>query len=464
MKIEKKITYSTIFNIGLLLMIGLFAIQNMNLVLTKLRFAEIADDLNASFLEMRLAEKNYFLYGDKEALPELEERITGAVQILNSVRADIIRATGKDNLDQLESYLKKYSSAVEEMKKTKAHDMNSEARLRAQGRELREFSDKLTRLERIKVNEILLNSKYLLLFSLFGVLFFALTVSHYVSKSIVRPIKDIEKLARTISGGDFKVIDNAIPEDEMGSVIKAMNQMSQQLKLREEEIIQSKKLASLGVLVAGVAHEINNPLNNISMIAQTYNENYAAITPWQRLEFMDKIQGETERIKDIVKNLLDFSKPKAPDLRETDMNETVRKTLKLVQNMLDVSNVNTNLNLANGLPPVLIDEQQIQQVFVNLIINAIQATQKDGKLVISTRAGKEPGTVEITFWDNGKGISPEFLPHIFDPFFSTKEQGGTGLGLWVSYGILKNHGGTIRVESKVGTGTVFTVQLPALKK
>jgi signal transduction histidine kinase len=240
--------------------------------------------------------------------------------------------------------------------------------------------------------------------------------------------------------------------------------MSEELKNREDQIIQSKKLASLGILVAGVAHELNNPLNNISMIAQTYQEAYDGLSREQRLEFMEKVEGETERIQAVVRSLLDFAKPKELNLDKADMNEVIRTSLRLVQNMLDVSNIETVLYLAEGLPPVLIDKPQIQQVLVNLITNAIQAMSSGGRLNISTRIGKEPDTVEASILDTGKGIPQEFMPHIFDPFFSTKEEGGTGLGLWVSYGIIKNHKGNIFAESKIGSGTVFTVQLPVYGK
>jgi signal transduction histidine kinase len=132
--------------------------------------------------------------------------------------------------------------------------------------------------------------------------------------------------------------------------------------------------------------------------------------------------------------------------------------------MIDVSNITTKVNLDDVLPPVFIDEHQIQQVLVNLITNAVQAMSSGGRLVISSRPGKNGDSVEIGVADTGKGIPPEFLPHIFDPFFSTKGDGGTGLGLSVSYGIIKNHKGDIRVESKVGVGTTFTIELPLYKK
>ncbi len=240
--------------------------------------------------------------------------------------------------------------------------------------------------------------------------------------------------------------------------------MSEELGHREEELIQSKKLASLGILTAGVAHELTNPLNNISMIAQTYAELYPKLGEHDRIEFMNKVDAETERIRKIVKNLLDFSKPKDANPNEADINMVVQKTLTLVQNMIDVSNIDTSIHLADGLPHVFVDEHQIQQVLVNLITNAVQAMTSGGRLVLSSRPGKKGNSVEIGVADTGKGIAPEFLPHIFDPFFSTKGEGGTGLGLSVSYGIIKNHHGEIRVDSMVGVGTTFTIELPQYNK
>jgi signal transduction histidine kinase len=131
-----------------------------------------------------------------------------------------------------------------------------------------------------------------------------------------------------------------------------------------------------------------------------------------------------------------------------------------MQNTLDISNIDLTMSLFPHLPPVFIDRHQIQQVLINLITNAVQAMTPGSSLFIGTRSGKEPGVVEVTIKDSGKGIPPEYVPHIFDPFFSTKGEGGTGLGLSVSYGIVRNHSGDIRVESKVGVGTTFTMELP----
>jgi signal transduction histidine kinase len=175
---------------------------------------------------------------------------------------------------------------------------------------------------------------------------------------------------------------------------------------------------------------------------------------------MNKVEGETDRMKEIVKNFLDFSKPKDPHLRKTDINLTIQKAFKLMQNMLYISNIETEFDLNETLPKIYIDENQIQQVLVNLITNAVQAMTKNGKLYIASKLDKNENYIEITITDTGKGIPAEWIPHIFDPFFSTKGEGGTGLGLSVSYGIIQNHKGDITVKSKVGEGTTFTIRLP----
>jgi two-component system NtrC family sensor kinase len=464
MKIEKKLIISNVINGAFIILIGLFAFQNMNMVLTKLRFVEIADDLNASFLEMRLSEKNYFLYNNRDTLSEIQSKIEQTRETLKSAQGDIIPAIGEKDLRELENRLSTYETVISQAAARMGQDASLGESIRTAGRSLKEYSDSITQLERRRVNDIISGSKSILILSFWAILILSLLISHYISQKIVRSLREIEAMTKSISGGNFNRIEGLQTRDELGSVITAINSMSEELAHREEQIIQSKKLASLGILTAGVAHEITNPLNNISMIAQTYDELYNKLDEQDRISFMQRVEAETERIRKIVKNLLDFSKPKEAHPREADINAVIRKTLMLVQNMVDVSGIETSLQLGKGLPHVFVDEHQIEQVLVNLVTNAVQAMSAGGWLVISSRSGNHGESVEIGVCDTGRGIPPEFVPHIFDPFFSTKGDGGTGLGLSVSYGIIRNHCGEIRVESKVGVGTTFTVELPKYKQ
>ena len=464
MKIEHKIILSYFFYVGFIVLIGLFSYQDMNRVLAKLRFVEIADDLNASFLEMRISEKNFFLYKDRKTLVEITDMINSSMRTIDTMKVDIARAIGESNLEQLKLHLEKYAAVIGEIKSNRGNNTQLELELRTEGIRLREFSKKTTQMERKLVNDIILSSKKVLFISFWGIVLAAVAVGHFVSKKILNSLRAIEKVAVSISNGNFSKVENVTSHDEFGSVIKAINYMSEQLETREEMILQSKKLASLGILTAGVAHELVNPLNNISMISQNFVDLYDHLNEEDRIGLMNKVAVETKRIEEIVKNLLDFSRPKGANMKEADINDTIRKSLKFMQNTLDISNIETKLALNSDIPLVFIDENQIQQVLVNLILNAVQAMSHNGELFIETRFVPEKESVEIDVGDTGKGIPTEFLPYIFDPFFSTKGVGGTGLGMWVSYGIIKNHKGNIMVKSAVDVGTTFTIDLPVYKK
>jgi two-component system NtrC family sensor kinase len=464
MKIEYKIISSYIFAVIFIALMGLFSFRIMNQALSKLRFIEIADDLNASFLEMRISEKNYFLYRDANILFDITEKINHTTASIETLKADITPAIGEDNLQKLKLYLNAYAAVIEKIKANKTINPKLELQLRTEGRNLRNFSEEITKAERKRVNNIINTRKKVALISFIGIFLIAIASGHYVSKKILNSLRAIEKVTWPISQGNFSKIEDISSDDEFGSVINAINYMSEQLKTREEEILQSKKLASLGIITAGVAHELVNPLNNISMISQNFVELYDHLNKESRIELMNSVAGETKRIEEIVKNLLDFSKPKEANMKKANINDAVRKSLKLMQNTLDISNIDTKLSLNSDIPLVLIDDNQIQQVLVNLILNAVQAMPSGGKLFIETRSTAEENTVRTVISDTGKGIPKEFLPFIFDPFFSTKGVGGTGLGMWVSYGIIKNHKGNIKVVSTVGVGTTFTIELPVYKK
>ncbi len=417
-----------------------------------------ATELSTRFIfELRLLEKNYMLFRDKNSSNKLNSALS---QLKNIIPFCFECVPYIEAIHNLFATYEKNDSMVNDLQVT--------------GDKLEEITNRIAGSERQKVSSFLTLTQRLLLAAL-GLLctlgpFFVYKTAGY----IVAPIKRLAEITKKISDGDITLRAPLKEHDETYSLAVSFNTMLDDLQFTQEslgkslsllhekeaQLGESKKLASLGVLTAGVAHELTNPLNNISMIAQTYAEMYDKLSREDRIKFMNKVEEETERIKEIVKNLLNFSKPKEANLKEADINTVVQNTLRLVQNMLDVSNINTNLSLEDGVPHVFIDENQIQQVFVNLITNAVQAMSPKGELSIVTRYNKNNDSVEIYFKDTGKGILPEFLPHIFDPFFSTKGVEGTGLGLSVSYGIIKKHKGNISVESKVEVGTTFTIELP----
>jgi two-component system, NtrC family, sensor kinase len=237
--------------------------------------------------------------------------------------------------------------------------------------------------------------------------------------------------------------------------------MARELEKREQELMQSGKLASLGVMISGVAHELGNPLNNISLIAQTYLSLYDLMGDEEKKTYMGDVYLQTERIKKIVENLLDFSRQKKQELTESQMEDIVRRSLGLVNNNLKVSKVKPHLTIGGQLAPVYVDAPQIDQVFINLFMNAAQAMPRGGDLFIDVQ--QEGGWIIVRVRDTGTGINKDILPYIFDPFFTTKSTRGTGLGLSVSYGIIRQHHGDITVDSAEGQGTTFTIKIPVME-
>jgi two-component system NtrC family sensor kinase len=245
---------------------------------------------------------------------------------------------------------------------------------------------------------------------------------------------------------------------------------TEQLKAAQKKLVQSDRLASLGQLAASVAHEINNPVSgvlNLAMLMQRILKEDGV--PPERLpdfrKYLGQVVSETSRVGRIVSDLLAFSRRGKPQRAPADLNKIVRMTLSLVQHKLKLSNVEVEATLREDLPAVPCDASQMQQVVLNLVLNAAEATQnkaldkRPGRLTIETFAAD--GMVWLTVSDNGDGIPAENLARIFDPFFTTKSDGkGVGLGLAVSYGIIQAHGGDIEVKSKVGEGATFAVSLP----
>jgi len=241
---------------------------------------------------------------------------------------------------------------------------------------------------------------------------------------------------------------------------------TQQLQAAQKKLLHSDRLASLGQLSASVAHEINNPVSgvlNLSMLLQRMLKDDGI--PPNRIEefrkYLSQVVNETARVGRIVSDLLAFSRRSKPQRTPADLNKIVKMTLSLVQHKMKLSNVTVEQNLREDLPAAACDASQVQQVVLNLLLNAAEATQSkaDRRVTVSTEAG--PGEVRLLVADNGEGIQPENLTKIFDPFFTTKAEGkGVGLGLAVSYGIIQAHGGDIEVKSDVGKGATFVVSLP----
>jgi len=304
----------------------------------------------------------------------------------------------------------------------------------------------------------------------------AIGLGYILAGKIMSPVRRLIRASQQVSEGNLSPEIDPISKDEIGVLQNTFKDMIASLEERdrrrraesENRLLQSEKQASIGRLAAGVAHEINNPLTGVL----TYTHMLL-----RRKDIGDDIRSDleaiaksTDRVRKIVKGLLDFSRQTKLDMEPTDVNRLTRSVIEAMENHALVKGIKITFNAGENLPMVTLDRNQIQSVLINLIINALDATEPGDSINIYTATGlaaSDSGKkgVEITVADTGCGIPPENLDKLFDPFFTTKEVGqGTGLGLAVSFGIVQRHGGTIRVQSEVGKGTRFFIWLPIEKQ
>jgi len=294
----------------------------------------------------------------------------------------------------------------------------------------------------------------------------AVIVSCFLAGGLLKPIKRLVFASQQLAAGDLEHRVEVDSNGEIRQLAETFNFMASALKGRDEQLrehthqqlVKSERLATLGQLAAGVAHEINNPLGAVLMYTHLSLEEMEAEDPGR--QNLRKAVTEATRCKDIVKGLLDFARQTEPKIEQADVNEILERTLSLVEKQALFHNVRITRVLSPDLPKIMIDAGQIQQVFTNIILNAAEAMEGEGDLTVTTRMSADSQAIECEFTDTGSGILPENLGKLFDPFFTTKEVGrGTGLGLAVSYGIITRHKGTIDVDSEPGKGTTFTVRL-----
>jgi two-component system NtrC family sensor kinase len=329
-------------------------------------------------------------------------------------------------------------------------------------------------------------------FSLGFIAFAALLVGFFVHRLVYLPLRDLESGAQRLSTGN---LDQAIPVrsgDEFGKLAASFNVMTgalrnsraelrdwghtleqkvekrtQELRSAQAETMRGEKLASVGLLASGVAHELNNPLTGILTFSHLVRQKMPDKST--DAEDMDLVIRETKRCAAIIKRLLDFAREKLPEKKFTDLNQVIDDTVRIVEQPAHLRDIEITVHLDRTLPPIWIDADQIKQVIMNMLVNAQHAVEEKGSITVSTRRSLDPRApasepkpmVEISIVDTGCGIPETNLRRIFDPFFTSKDVGkGTGLGLSVSHGIVEAHGGLIEVESKVGEGSTFRVLLP----
>lgn len=317
-----------------------------------------------------------------------------------------------------------------------------------------------------------INNRAALIFSgitLTGVVL-AVFVALMISRGISLSIKNLVSASKQLANGNLEAQARKASKDELGELAETFNTMAAALKDRDEKlkeyarkkIMESERLALIGQLSANVAHELNNPLQGIVTYSYLLLEEETCSDDARTN--LQKIVVQANRCRDIIRGLLDFSRQKKPDKTLCDINALLRGCVSLIEKQALFQNIGIVWRLEEELPLVILDPSQVERVFLNLIINAAEAMDGNGRLILTTKHNRKKKTVEIKVQDTGHGITQENLTKIFDPFFTTKETGhGVGLGLAISYGIVKEHQGSLHVESEPEKGTTFTVSFPLTK-
>ncbi len=471
---------------------GVLAYKDLNTIRTHLAHLEISDDVTNTLLEARRYEKNYLLYGDPASLQEIGKYLALLKESIGKIRTEVSRNIGEEHLERMLLSLADYEYRIarlgqlrgelervrsgprgtgEYLRALRREEKETEEQLRTIARETQVYVEENAKAERSDIARILRYSSLLLAATLGMIVVFGTIVNIKLAKSIVTPIRDLERVTKKIARGDFGEALQVKGRDEISLLAESFNAMEakldhamtalddiiKQLQEKQAQLVEAEKLASIGKLAAGIAHEINNPLTSVLTFSNLMLEQCPPDDPrYGRLRLMVK---ETDRARTIVRQLLNFGRESVIKPVKININQPVTEIAESLVAQEAFKNMELSLQLADGLPEVYADPAQFGQVVLNILLNAIHAVTPPGKIGVTTRLNGK--NVEVLFSDTGKGIPEEHLHKIFDPFFTTKDASrGTGLGLAVSYGIIKKHGGDIAVESTVGKGTVFTVRLP----
>ncbi len=437
----------------------------------KLVFLESAGNYSFEVQQARRFEKNFFLYWTN--LEDAREHSHRARQILQRDREEMASVVGTASFDTMVRHVDRYEELLSRLDKLtenpgarETQDYGSiEEELRVHGAEMVEVAEQLLAKERESVRTMLQISQRILIFFLPVLLIVIVYVANFIARQMLQPLNRFMQATRRFAEGDFTPITpQRRYRDEFSELAMALNSMLHQLAHRQNLLVQAHKLKAVGTLTAGIAHELNNPINNIMLTASMLEEDFGNLPDEERLDMVRDLVDQAERSRVIVRNLLDFAREGEMKTGLIQIQDLIEEILQLTSNQCKLSKVKVDRRFSANLPAFHGDRQQISQVLLNLVLNAIDAMPGGGSLTVATGLAEERDYIMVQITDTGVGIPEHVLPSIFDPFFTTKPTGkGTGLGLSVSLGIVRKHGGDIRVRSRINEGTTFMVLLPMVK-
>lgn len=432
----------------------------------KIQALSITDHLSIEVQQARRFEKNFFLYHSN--LDDALNHVNTAQRLLQANSTLLAKMLGAPRLAQVGKAVEEYKGCLERLaaealvaKVTPARLAEFEAELRQAGAAMLNQVLRLSQEERQVIDRMLHRVQQIPLYFLLALLVLMIFWGHKLSRNILGPLSRLLRHTQRLAQGEFVPLSPMRPyQDELSDLADALNRMVSEITQRQRALIQTQKLKAIGTLTAGIAHELNNPINNITLLSHLLKENWPQYSETERQEALDDLIRQAQRCQNIIRQLLDFTRESEAIQEPLDLGELVQETVRLAANQIRLAGAELELELTPNLPRIHGDRQQLSQVILNLLLNALDAIPAGGRIRITLNQDGE-GQLCLAVTDNGPGIPPEILPQIFDPFFTTKPPGqGTGLGLAVSQGIVARHGGRIEVASQPGSGTTFTVILP----
>jgi two-component system NtrC family sensor kinase len=524
MSLKKKIALSFFISAFIIAILAAFEYINFVELRKQVRYLEVTDTINRKSLQLRRHEKNYFLYSPQKAdeesaavhayLDDLKDLLAknpdidktdklalrGSIaeyeRLFTSVESSARRLTdlfertkasyrnsGKFFSLVEATFLERPSQSSEFLEKAfllpRGHALITGLRgldadviaLRKTGEDIVATSKDLDKISREKAETVIRVSQIAIL--IFIPLFFIVGIGllFFITTNVVRRLMLLINVVEKTGKGSYPHLSLPLTKgnahDEVGVLIDKFNEMEDQLALHEaelehknKELMQARKLAAIGTLASGVAHELNNPLNNIYLSAQVLAREAGEDCSAGVKEAVNDIVGQAERVKRIVGDLLEFARGREPQLGQVELHGLISGAYRRLGGARNIESIRFSLDAGPQQTVISADRGQLEQVFNNLFANAVDAMQGRGSLTV--RVKNERGAAVITVSDTGAGIPRESIDKIYEPFFTTKDK-GTGLGLAIVYNIIKKHGGDIAVESEEGKGTTFTIFLPAEK-
>jgi len=455
--IRQKIILGYVLSITVIIVGAMFTYTNLRIIENKIILGNIISELFETTLEIRRFEKNFFLYKEDKDYLEVMQFIDKARKLIATNKERFKRLATMSSIYKLENTLIEYKGLIEE-KALIQNDIILEERVREKGRELVTIAQNMSDIIRERIQTLLFRLQRFIKISIIFLIIIGVVSGYVVLRTITHPLKLLEESVKKISGGQIKEIIPSSSDREIVLLSEAFTRTLKELDLEYKRFtVQSDKLASLGIMISGVAHQLNNPLSNISTSCQILIEEVEESDVNTIKEILQEIEVQVERAKTMVYSLLEFSKKKEFKSELLLLKDLVEDIMRLIR-----GDIPTRVELTVNIPEdiyIIADKQRMQGAILNILKNAIDAIPDEGKVSISAEEYKDTKTVEIKIQDTGLGIEPDDSKKIFEPFFTTKGH-GTGLGLFVTREIVQEHGGTITMDSVIGQGTTFTIKLP----